>query len=227
MKGHRVYTEAAYSWNGRCYELSKATWFEYAGSLEFSKGADVANQQRQQELNMQQQSFNLMQQKQAQVSNAVSRYLSGNVGFHPAALAAMKSQFLNQNAAQYNQAGRNVRTALLRSGSASSSVPAGGDYVRGISGLEGAEANNATSGIANINLQNLQTMLNNQFQAANLINGQAAQLTSPISSFGQGASSALSTYGQLANTGFGSAFTQALGNTLGGGGVTASFTKGL
>ncbi len=188
-----------------------------------------ADDQRKQELAMQQQAFNMFQQRQNQVSGAVSKYLSGNVGFDPQQLALMKSMFLNQNAAAYNQAGRNVRTALLRAGSADSSAPAGGDYVRGIAGLEGAMANNATSGIANINLQNLQQMLNNQFNAASLINGQAAQLTSPIASFGQGAASALESYNQAANSGFGAtfgrAFGGALGNTLGGGNLKVNFNK--
>lgn len=203
--------------------------FENVLTVSGGKGADVAQQQLKEQNAMQQQAFNLMQQRQNQVSGAVSKYLSGDVGFDPQQLALMKSQFLNQNAAQYQQAGQNVRTALLRSGSANSSMPAGGDYVRGIAGLQGGMANNATSGIANINLQNLTQMLTNQFNAANLINGQAAQLTNPISSFGQGASSALSTYGQLANTGFGatleSSFGKALGNTLGGGNLSFTGTK--
>jgi hypothetical protein len=194
-------------------------------------GADsgVAQRQQKQELANQQESFDLMKQRQNQVSGSVSKYLSGNVGFDPQQLALMKSMFLNQNAQQYQQAGQNVRTALLRSGSADSSVPAGGDYVRGIAGLQGGMANNATSGIANINMQNLSQMLTNQFNAANLINGQAAQLTNPIASFGQGASSALNSYITAANSGFGAtlanSFGSQLGKTLGGGNL--SFTKAL
>ena len=191
--------------------------------------SDIANKQRQDELDMQKQSFALMQQRQNQVSGAVGKYLSGNIGFDPQQLALMKSMFLNQNAAQYNQAGQNVRTALLRSGSLSSGAPMGGDAVRGIAGLQAGMANNATSGIANINLSNLQQMLTNQFNAASLINGQAAQLTSPISSFGQDASSALNAYNQAAESGFGGSlaksFGSALGNTLGGGNI--SFTKAI
>jgi len=191
------------------------------------KGSDIAKQQMQQQNALQQQAFNLLQQRQNQVSDSVSQYLSGNVGYDPQQLALLKSQFLNSNAQQYQQAGRNVRTALLRSGSADSSVPAGGDYVRGISGLEGAMASNASSGLANIDLQNLQQALTNKFNAASLINGQGAQLTSPIQSFGYGASSALGNYIQAANSGFGNAlatgFGSALGKTLGGGNL--SLTK--
>lgn len=201
------------------------------GGIEIMCGgsADTANKQRQQELDMQKQSFDLMQQRQNQVSGSVSKYLTGNVGFDPQALALMKSQFLNQNAQQYQQAGSNVRTALLRNGSLSSSAPMGGDAVRGIAGLQAGMANNASGGIANINLQNLQQMLTNQMNAAGLINGQAAQLTNPINSFGNDASSALNSYITASQNGFtgslAKGFGSALGNTLGGGNF--SVTKAL
>jgi hypothetical protein len=193
------------------------------------KGDGTAKDQLAQQNKLQQQAFDLMQQRQNQVSGAVSQYLSGNVGFDPRQLALLKSQFLNSNAQSYNQAGRNVRSALLRSGSLDSSTPAGGDATRGIASLEGAMASNASSGLANIDLQNLQQALNNRFNAASLINGQAAQLTSPISTFGSGASNALNQYVYAANQGFGNQFSsglgKALGNTLGGGNLSFQGTK--
>ena len=226
MRGQKIYTEVVYSWTG---EVTKANWYEYAGTMELAKADGTAKDTLNQQTALQQQAFNLMQDRQNQVNSSVGKYLSGNVGYDPALLAQLKSQFLNSNAQQYQTAGRNVRTALLRTGSANSSVPAGGDYVRGISGLEGAEANNASSGIANINISNLQQMLSNMFNSASLINGQSAQLASPVSSFTSGVNSALGNYVQAANTGFGSAFSQGLGaqlgKTLGGGGFT--FTKQL
>src|SRR5207248_958676 len=109
-------------------------------------------------------------------------------------LAMLRTQFLNSTAQQYGQAGRNVRTALMRSGSLDSSVPAGGDAVRGIAGLEGAMANTTSQGLTGINLQNLQQALANRFNAASIVNRQAAQLTSPISTFGSGSSNALNQY---------------------------------
>lgn len=190
--------------------------FEYSGPVAECKAASDANQQRKDELAMQKQSFGLMQQRQNQVGGAVGKYLTGSgEGFDPKQLALMRSQFLNSNAAQYQNAGRNLRTSLLRTGSSDSSSPVGGDYVRGIAGLEGGMANNASSGLANIDLQNLSMALNNKFNAASLINGQAAQLTSPISSFGQDASSALNSYVTASQNGIMSQFTKALGGGLG------------
>jgi len=189
------------------------------------KGDGTAKDQLAQQNKLQQQAFDLMQAQQKKVSDAVSGYLSGNQGFDPQQLALMRSQFLNQNAQSYNQAGKNVRTALLRSGSLDGSTPAGGDATRGIASLEGAMASNASSGLANIDLQNLQQALNNKFNAASLINGQAAQLTSPISSFGSGASNALNQYVYAANQGFGNQFSKAFGSTLGAG-LGAGLTGG-
>lgn len=190
------------------------------------KGEGTSKAQLDSQNKLQQQAFDLMTANQKKVSDSVSQYLSGNVGFDPQQLALLKSQFLNSNASSYQQAGKNTRTALLRSGSLNSSTPAGGDAVRGISGLEGAMASNASSGLANIDLQNLQQGLNNRFNAASLINGQAAQLTSPISSFGSGASNALNQYVSASNSGFGSvlakSFAGSLGNTLGGGNISVN-----
>lgn len=207
----------------RSVEEYLADWPE---GVSGGKGEGTSKQQLAQQNALQQKAFDLMQQQQQKVSDAVSGYLSGNQGFDPQQLALLKSQFLNSNAAQYQQAGKNVRTALLRSGSADSSVPAGGDYVRGISGLEGAMASNASSGLANIDLQNLQQALNNKFNAASLINGQAAQLTSPISTFGAGANDALNQYVQASNSGFGAMLSKGLGAGLGmgiGSGLTGGF----
>jgi hypothetical protein len=180
-------------------------------------GSGASKDQLAQQNALQKQAFDSMQQKQGQVSDAVSKYLSGNVGYDPQQLALLKSQFMNNTASQYQNAGANVRTALLRSGSADSSAPAGGDYIRGISGLEGGLASTTAAGNQNIDLNNLSQMLTNKFNAANLINGQAAQLTSPISTFGSGASNALNQYVSSQQNTFGNQFFKSFGSGLGSG----------
>lgn len=203
--------------------------YEYDGPVAECKGDGTSKDVLKEQQKLQQDAYNNLLARQNQVSGAVSKYLSGNVGFDPAQLAALRTQFLNQNAQAFNTAGQNVRTALLRSGSMTGTAPLGGDAVRGIAGLQGAEANNVSQGLTGINLQNLQQMLANQFNAASLINGQAAQLASPINSFTGGIGNALSNYVQASNTGFGNSFAnsfgRALGNTLGGGNVSFSGTK--
>ena len=181
------------------------------------KGEGTAKAQLALQNKLQQQAFDLMQQRQTQVNSAVGKYLSGDVGFDPAQLATMKSQFLNQVAGNYNQGAKNVMTALARRGSISSAQPVGGDYARGIASLEGAQASDTASGLANIDLSNLQQAITNKFNAASLINGQSAQLTSPIATFGSGASNALNQYVQAANSGFGATFMHGLGGTIGQG----------
>lgn len=180
-------------------------------------GSGTSKDQLKLQNQLQQKAFDLMQSRQNEVNDSVSKYLSGNVGFDPTQLALLRSQFLNSTARNYQTAGQNVRTALLRTGSADSTAPVGGDYVRGIAGLEGGLADTSSSGLANIDLQNLSQALTNKFNAASLINGQAAQLTSPISSFGMGANNALSNYVQSQQSTFGNSLFRNLGGVLGAG----------
>ena len=195
----------------QAYELG------WPGGVSGGKGEGHAQKQLDLQNQLQQKAFDLMQQRQEQVNSSVGKYLSGDVGFDPAQLATMKSQFLNQVAGNYNQGAKNVMTALARRGSISSSQPVGGDYARGIASLEGAQASDTASGLANIDLSNLQQAITNKFNAASLINGQSAQLTSPIATFGSGASNALNQYVQAANSGFGATFMRGLGGAIGQG----------
>lgn len=181
------------------------------------KGADVANQQRQQELNMQTQAFNTQQQQLSQLKQAFSPYLNGTQGFDPAMLSSMTSQFLNNNNQSFNDAGAQVRSALAARGAGSGQLPVGGDYVRGIAGLQGAKASSQSQGLLGINVQNAMQALNNQFNAGNILSGNAATLTGTQGVAGSGASSALGSYIQAANTGFGSSFANAFGGALGAG----------
>lgn len=200
--------------------------YEYFGPVAECKGEGTSKDQLAQQNALQKQAFDAMMARQNQVGGAVSKYLNGDVGFDPQQLALLKSQFMNSTANSYKNAGANVRTALLRTGSADSSGPVGGDYVRGIAGLEGGLADTTSSGMANIDLQNLSQALNNKFNAASLINGQAAQLTSPIATFGAGANNALDEYMKAANSGFGATFMRGLGGSIGQG-LGQGFIGGL
>src|SRR5262249_15828429 len=155
-----------------------------------------------------------------------SGFLSGNQGFSPAAMAGMRSQFLNNNNAAYNQAGQQVRQALAARGSGTGQLPVGGDYTRGIAGLMGSRASSQSQGLLGLNLQNAIQAMNNQFNAGNILSGNAATLTGTQGVAGSGASNALNAYITAKNTGFGSSFTGALGGALGkglGGFLTGGF----
>jgi len=194
------------------------------------KGASTANDQRKQELAMQTTAFNTQQKQLADLKTAFSPYLKGNTGFSPEALAAMRSQFLNSNNSTFNQAGQQVREALGARGEGTGTNPVGGNYVTGISNLMGAKAGSQSQGILGIQLQNAMQALSNQFNAGNILSGNAATLTGTQGVAGAGASNALSDYIKAANTGFASSFTNAFGQTLGQGlgiGVTGGFGVGL
>lgn len=158
------------------------------------------------------------------IKDSLGGYLSGNTGFDPQQLALLKSQFLGQNAQDFNSARSNVMSALASRGSGGGQGPVGGDFTKGLSGLYGAEASSKASGLTGINLQNLSQALTNKFNAANIFSGNAATLNSPISTFGSGATNALDERVKIGLTpGFGSSFMTSFGGALGaglGGGLT-------
>lgn len=159
-----------------------------------------------------------------QIMGSVGKYLSGNVGFDPQQLAIMQSQFLNQNSANFNQAGSSVLASLRSRGVAGGDSPGGGDLTRGLEGLQGARASSQSQGILGTNLADLQQALNNKFNAASVASGQSAQIGSNIGVFGQGANNALNQYVQASSNGFMSQFAKGLGSGLGGG--VASMANG-
>lgn len=182
------------------------------------KGAtSTANSQRQQELNMQTQAFNTQQAQLATLNKSFSPYLSGNKGFTPQAMAAMQSQFLNSNNQTYNQAGQMVRSALGARGEGTGANPVGGNYAQGLSNLLGAKAGSQSQGLLGLQVTNQQQALQNQFNAGNLLSGNAATLTGTQGVGGAGASSALSSYITASNSGFLGSFQNSLGSTLGKG----------
>lgn len=190
------------------------------------KGKDVANDQRQQELDMQKQAFDTQQAQLNSLKSSFAPYLSGKTGYDPALLSSMRSQFLNNNSSTFNQAGQQVREALGARGSGTGQNPVGGDYARGLSSLLGARAQSQSQGLLGINTQNAQQALQNQFNAGNLLSGNAAILTGTQGVAGSGASSALGDYIKAANSGLAQSFVGAFGQGLGGG-LGAGVTGGL
>jgi hypothetical protein len=180
------------------------------------KGSDTANRQRQSELQMQQQGFQTQMAQLAMLNKSLSPYLAGKTGFDPQLLASMRSQFLNQNTGAFNQAGNQVRAALGARGEGTGSAPVGGTYGSGIANLMGAQAQSQAGGLLGINVQNAQQALSNQFNAANVLSGNAATLTGTQGVAGAGASSALGSYIQGKNTGFGASLASGFGGGLGG-----------
>jgi hypothetical protein len=181
------------------------------------KGSGTANAQREQELQMQQQAFNTQQKQLASLTKSFSPYLAGKTGFDPALLATMRSQFLNSNNSTFSQAGQQVREALGARGEGTGSAPVGGAYGSGISNLMAAKAGSQSQGLLGINAANAQQALQNQFNAGNILSGNAATLTGTQGVAGAGASSALGSYIQGKNSGFGSSLANSFGGALGKG----------
>lgn len=217
----RIWIRAVFdgeSWTGEFYE--------YDGPVAECKGASTADAQRQQELGMQQQAFNAQMAQLNTLNQAMSPYLSGTQGYSPQLYGAMQSQFLNQNAGQFQNAGQAVRQALLARGGGLGNAPVSGDYTRGISSLMGAAASSQAQGILGLNQANAQQALQNQFNAGQLMMGGAGILGQTQGVAGSGASSALQSYIQAKNQGLMQQFMGGLGSGLGGG-LGAMATGGL
>jgi hypothetical protein len=193
-------------------------------------GSGTSKDQLNEQNQLQQEAFNAQMSTLNSLKSSLSGYLSGTQGFTPSQLATMRTQALNQNSANYNSAGNAVRQALASRGMGGGAVPSGGSYVQGISTLEGAKANDQSNAMNTINLQNSQQALNNQFNAASILSGNAATLSSPVSTFGSGANNALSNYVTAQRSTFGNSLAAGLGSGIGsslGSGVGAGLIGGL
>lgn len=180
------------------------------------KGAtSKADQQRQDELSMQKQAFATQQQQLGMLNKSFSGYLNGKTGFDPKMLASMRAQFLNSNNSTFGQAGAQVKEALGARGEGSGSNPVGGSYGGNIAQLLSAKAGSQSQGLLGIDVNNAQQALQNQFNAGNILSGNAATLTGTQGVAGAGASSALNSYITASNTGFSGSFQNALGGALG------------
>jgi len=191
------------------------------------KGGDEAKAAQKRNEDRQDKAFNFQMQGMTDVRNALQKYLTGNVGFDPQQLAAMTSEFMGQNAADFANARAGVTSMLASRGAGGGQTPVGGDYTRGMSGLFGSEAQSFAGSMNSIRMQNALQALNNKFQASNVLSGNAAALSSPISTFGSGASNALNPYMQAANSGFGATFMRGFGGALGTGLGTGLSTFGM
>lgn len=202
--------------------------YEYSGEVELFKGDGTAQDQLNRNNKIEDDAIARQQGFQNQAVNAVQGDLSGTNGFSPQLMALLQSQFQNQNTGAFQSAGSNVRSALASQGAGLGDLPVGGDYTRGISELEGAKASSQSQGLLGLGIQNLQQALNNKYNAANVLTGNAAQVGSTAGMASGAGSNALNTYVQAANTGFSNAFTSAFGGALGKGlGSFASGAVGL
>lgn len=214
------------TWDIETWRVLECEQEPYSGPVALCKGKGTANSQRSEELSMQQQAFDTQKQQLALLTKSFSPYLAGKTGLDPALLATMRSQFLNSNNNTFNQAGQQVREALGARGEGTGTAPVGGSYGTGIAQLMAAKAGSQSQGLLGIDATNAQQALQNQFNAGNILSGNAATLTGTQGVAGAGASSALNDYIKAANTGFGSSFTNALGGALGKG-LGSGLTGGL
>lgn len=165
------------------------------------------------------------------VYKALIKYLSGNgEGMTPEEMSLLNSQFLNQNTQQFNSAGSNVRSALLSRGVGGGDQPIGGNYVRGISNLEGLKGATTAAGLRDIQLENIKQRLANKFNAAGIFQGTGAGYGNQAVSFSGLANQNVSQIHDAFRPGFaetlGSSFAKGFGTSVGAG-IGGGLTGGL
>lgn len=199
-------------WDMTTGEVLRHEYHDYSGTWELAKGDDAAAEQQKRANDLQQQALDMQKAQINKVNSALNQYINGKgQGFDPAFMAAVKSQFLDQNAAAFNSANSTLSAMLQARGDNGGDNPVGGTFGKMNSSLLGQEASSTAGGIRDINVANLQQMLANRFNAASIAAGIPATLNGAIGTFGSMSSNALASYIQAKNTGFGATF----GNTLG------------
>lgn len=189
-------------------------------------GSGTAKTQLNSQNDLQNQAFKSQMDTLNSLKGSLSGYLSGNQGFTGQQMSTMTSQALNQNSQKYAQAGNQTRQALGARGISGSQTPGGGATAGTLAGLYGAQASDQSNAINTINLQNSQQAMNNQFNAAGVLSGNAQTLGQSVGTFGAGANNSLNQYvSSQENSGF-NQFLGGLGKGLGGA-VGAVATGGL
>lgn len=202
-------------WDMATMEIIEDECFDWCGPVAHCKGEDVAKQQLAQQNAAQQAAADQQKAIRDQVMGSINKYLTGSgEGFDPEQLALMQSQFLNQNAQNFNAANSQVLSSLRARGLGGGDQPAGGGTALGLEALQGARATSQSQGILGTNIANLQQALTNRFNAASVAGGQSAQLGTDIGIYGQGANNSLDQYIKAKNA---PGFFQSLATSFAGG----------
>lgn len=192
------------------------------GLFSFGSGSDLAESVTKKAQTKASDYSNLLNQYLSQTRNALTPFISGGgQGYDPLHLALMKSSLLGNAAQNYGNANTQVMSALARRGSVGQG-PVGGDFTRGIAGLQGAQAGTVSSGLSGIEQNNLQQALQNKFGALGLMQGSMGQINNALGSYNQLTGSALNDYIKAMGQSFGGQLMGNLGASMGvglGGGI--------
>jgi hypothetical protein len=196
----RIHTST--TWNLEDMSIEQDEWTDYAGPVALMKGGGakektdyqvaLANARTKEASTREKELLDM-------VKSSMARYLTAQgEGYSPEQLSLLTTQFLHQNANDYSGANVAVRSALASRGAGTGTQPVGGDYVRGMSNLYGAQAQNLTSGLTNIGLSNLQQAVLNRMNAAGILSGNANTYAGNIASYSGVTQQGIDTTGRIA-----------------------------
>lgn len=205
-------------WDMTTGEVLRHEYHDYSGPWELAKGDDAAATAQERANKLQEKALDMQKRQLDIVNGAMKTYMETMQGFDPKYLKETTSQFLDQNAAGFNDASKTMQSTLRARGMGGGDLPVGGSFTRANSTLLGQEASSTAGGVRDINLANLQQMLTNRFNAASISAGLPAVMNGPIGTFGGMSSNALGDYIRAKNSpGFGNTLGQAMGYGVAGG----------
>lgn len=136
---------------------------------------------------------------QGTVTDAMSPYLKGDIGYSDAQMKALNTQGMSQTAAGYSDAESNLRAALLAHGEGGGQ-PLSGEAIGNMAELQAGLANQ-TSSMRNSNLlSSYNQALANKFNAAGVLGNVASQVGTNIGIGATGTNAATAGFGQGANS---------------------------
>lgn len=217
------------------WQVLEHEYFDYSGTWEMLKGEQKqANNIAQQQLQLQQQAFNLEKGQIGQVNAVAAPFVTPQgQGFTPEQMALLNSQSANTVNQGYNSAAQNVRSILGARGEGLGNLPMGTPAIQGFSQLEGARASDLANAYRTNQLANMNQALTNRFNAAALMAGQTPNFTNNTGQFGSQGLSALNTANQAYSNSFGGQFYPTLGSLSGqlgtrvGAGLLGGFLNNL
>lgn len=164
-----------------------------------NKALTMEQQQNQAQLDMMNKVFGQYQTTANTVNTAMTPYLSGTMGFSPGEMTTLNTLGMGNIASGYADANTALKAQLLAHGEGGDNAPLSGGAVDNMALLQAQKAN-AVAGMRNTNqLANYRQALQNQFQAAGIMSGQAGQEAGLTSSMTGAANTSAGNFGSLAS----------------------------
>lgn len=224
----RIHTRIESEWTGDFLVSVYEEGYWYSGPVALCKGDDLAKQQEQSQINMNNQLMAMMQQNFSN-QQALLSYLKGKLqpmidnptGYSDTALAAMRTSATDSISSSYQNAQRALNNEE-NAKNGGSDLPSG-TTAQLDAALLNAEATDKANAQNTITMDNANLAQNNYWNALNVLNGQTANQYNPLgyaSAYNQGSGNVAALSNAYTNSQQ-SGWLGAIGSVFGGAGTKA------